>query len=60
MKGDEHLTLLSVADALHRADQARTLRHEQLLVIVRVVIGCQHDQDWSAETAVDVVGDNAF
>ena len=60
MEGDKHLPLLGVAHALHRADQSRTLRHKELLVIVRVVVGRQHDQDRPAESAVDMVGDDAF
>ncbi len=60
MEGDEHLALLGVADALHCPDQPRALRHEKLLVVVGVVVGRQHDQDRAAETAVDVVGDDAL
>ena len=60
MEGDEHLALLGVADALHGADQARALRHEKLLMVVRVIVGREHDQDRAAEPAVDVVGDDPF
>ena len=60
MEGDEHLALLGVADALHVANQPRALRQEKLLMIVGVVVGGQHDHDRPAETAVDMVGDDAF
>ena len=60
MEGDEHLALLRVADALHGPNQPRSLRHQELLVVVGVVVGGQHDQDRAAEAAVDVVGDDAF
>ncbi len=45
MEGDKHLPLLGVADTLHSSDQARALRHEELLMIVGVVVGRQHDED---------------
>src|ERR1700679_1238067 len=38
MECDEHLALLCVAHALNRPNQPRTLRHEKLLVVVRVVV----------------------
>ncbi len=60
MEGDEHLPLLGVADALDGPDQAGPLRHEKLLMVVRVVVGRQHDEDWAAQTTVDVVGDDTF
>src|SRR6266568_5612743 len=60
VEGDEHLALLSVAHALHGADKPRTLRHQELLVVMRVIIGREHDQDRPAEPAVNVVGNNTL
>ncbi len=60
MERDEHLALLGVAHALNRADKTRSLRHEQLLVVMRVIIGREHDHDRPTETTVDVVGNDAF
>src|SRR6185312_7008673 len=56
MKSDEHLALLRIPDTLDGPDQPRALRHQELLMVVRIVVGRQHDQDRAAETAVDVGG----
>ena len=60
MEGNEHLSLLRIADALHRTDQACALGHEKLLMVMRVVVGCEHDQDRAAQPTVDMVGDDPF
>ena len=60
VEGDEHLALLGIADALDCPDQAGALRHEKLLMVVGVIVGRQHDQDRAAQSAVNVVGDDAF
>ena len=60
MKGDEHLALLGIANTLDCPNQACTLWHQELLVVVRVVVGGEHDKDRSAQSAVNVVGDDAF
>ena len=60
VKGDEHLSLLGVSDALHTAQEPRSLRQQELLVIVRVKVGRQIDHDRPAESAVDVIGDHTL
>ncbi len=45
MEGDKHLPLLGIADTLDGPDQPGSLRHEKLLVIVRIVVGGEHDQN---------------
>src|SRR5579859_4652154 len=60
MKGYKHLSLLGIAHALYCADQPRPLRHEKLLMIVRVVVGGEHDQNRAAQPTVNMVGDNPF
>ena len=45
VEGDEHLPLLGVADALDGPNQPGSLRHEELLVVVRIVVGGEHDED---------------
>ena len=60
MKGDEHLALLRIADALYGPDQPRTLRHQEFLMVVGVVVGRKHDQNGPAETAIDVVRHDTF
>src|SRR5579883_3543630 len=60
MKGDKHLPLLRVADSLHSADETGALRHQELLVVVRVVVRREHHQDWPTEPTIDMVRDDAF
>ena len=43
VEGHEHLPLLGVSDALNTSDQSRALRHQELLMVVRVVVRRQHD-----------------
>src|SRR5260370_24054699 len=60
MESHEHLALLCIAHTLHGPDQASALRHEKLLMVVRVVVSRQHDQDRAGQTAVDMVGDDTL
>src|SRR6185437_280585 len=60
MERDEHLPLLGIPDALHSPNQAGALRHQELLVVVRVVVRRQHDKDGAGEAAVNVVGDDTL
>jgi hypothetical protein len=55
MEGHEHLPLLGVADTLHVPNEPRSLRHEELLVVVRVVVRREHDEDRPTQAAVDVI-----
>ena len=43
-EGDEHLPLLGIAHALHVPNKPSSLRHKKLLVVVRVVVGSEHDE----------------
>ena len=60
MERHHEFALALAADALHGTDEARSLRHEQLLVVMRVVVRGEHDEDGAVETAVDVVRDYTF
>jgi error-prone DNA polymerase len=60
VESDKHLPLLNIPNALHVSDQSSALRHEKLLVIVRVVIRRQHDEDWASKASVNVIGNDTF
>ena len=60
MEGHEHLALLSTVDTLHCSNQACSLGHEELLMVVRVVVGRQHHEDRASETVVDVIGHDSL
>src|SRR5665213_1035818 len=55
MEGNEHLPLLRVPHTLHVPNEPRSLRHEELLVVVRVVVGGEHDEDRPTQPAVNVI-----
>ncbi len=60
MERDEHLPLLGTPNTLYCAYQPGALRHKKLLMVVRVIIGRQHDQDWSSQPTVDVICDDTL
>ena len=55
VEGHEHLPLLGVPNALHTSNQSRALRHQELLMIVRVIIGRQHDEDRARKTSINMI-----
>src|SRR5271155_3499095 len=60
MKDDRQSMLLRIVDCLHLTDKPCALRKQELLVIVGVVVGCEHNKDRAGHTAVDVVRDYSF
>jgi hypothetical protein len=56
IEGDEKLPLTSPGHALNVPDKARSLRKKKLLVVMGVVVGREHHDHGTSETAVDVVG----
>ncbi len=56
VKDDRHLVLLLVVDGLHLADKPGALGQQQLLVVVGVVVGREHDQDWPRHAGIGVIG----
>src|ERR1700757_3096113 len=57
MEGDEHFSLLRVADTLHITKQARPLRQKKLLVVMGVEVGRQRNHNGAAKSTVDVIRD---
>ena len=55
MERDEHLSLLGASDTLDCAYQPGALRHKKLLMVVRVIVRRQHDEDWSSQSTIDVI-----
>jgi len=60
MEGDEHLPLLGVPDTLDCPDQPCPLWHQELLMIVGVVVRGEHDEDRPGQAAIDVICDDTL
>ena len=60
MESHEKLPLLAASHVSNGPDKPRSLRHEELLMVVRVVVGGEHEENRAGESPVDVGGDDAL